>query len=298
MSSSPASEEAAPHTVSDSAILCNAEAVENTSCKRCINSDKDSVNRNVMVLSWLTPTNNQGRFMFSINKCRHSTLLLCQNSSDDENSFQTGIEFTLSVPVRGMEKLILDVGSISGRFGSKFPSSAGDRENDATNEINGIAPTTNLSNRQRKKQKKQQLSLHGVTGLIPVPLGSSHPCPQSEMSPSSLFAIKGTVAHLKCRTYAVIGTPTVADTLTESKDRNNGGKAGRETADSIECDDTIPPVIDHEHLLVMAEVIDAYVHPSYWDVNKLLFRPLSTDIDTSLFDILRLPDIRVRDVRK
>jgi len=98
------------------------------------------------------------------------------------------------------------------------------------------------------------------------------------MSPSSLFSIKGTVAHLKCRTYAVIGTPTVAETLTESKDRNNGGKAERETADSIECDDTIPPGIDHEHLLVMAEVIDAYVHPSYWDVNKLLFRPLSTDV--------------------
>jgi hypothetical protein len=29
-----------------------------------------------MVLSWLTPTNNQGRFAFSINKSRYSASLL------------------------------------------------------------------------------------------------------------------------------------------------------------------------------------------------------------------------------
>jgi hypothetical protein len=35
-----------------------------------------AASNNVMLLSWLTPTNNQGRFAFSINKSRYSASLL------------------------------------------------------------------------------------------------------------------------------------------------------------------------------------------------------------------------------
>ena len=33
--------------------------------------------------------------------------------------------------------------------------------------------------------------------------------------------------------------------------------------------------VDEDLLLIMAEVVDAYVHSSYWDSNKLLFRAWS-----------------------
>ena len=38
------------------------------------------------------------------------------------------------------------------------------------------------------------------------------------------------------------------------------------------------PIIDDDHLLIMAEVTDAYVHPSYWDDMKKLFRPVSKEV--------------------
>ena len=245
-----------------------------------INTNNDGVventRSNVMTLSWITPTNNSGRFMFSINKNRYSASLLAPpaeerhqkrkhaqtKSSDDEpehdaehdaNNYQAGIEFALSVPVQGMEQVVLDVGSISGRVGSKFPSSR-DSEHGVANE------ETNLSNRKRKKLRMEQLSLHGVDGLIPVPLGGPTPDTSSGLSSAPpLFAIKGTVAHLKCRTYAVIGS----------------SKSEGETADSANCAEAH---IDHDHLLVMAKVIDGYVHPSYWDDKKFMFRPLSKDV--------------------
>ena len=103
------------------------------------------------------------------------------------------------------------------------------------------------------------------------------------MTQSSLFVIDGTIAYLKCRTYAVLGSPpssTDASTENESKYYGTGKqKAEEKAADKeVECGYVHPPiVIDDNHLFVMAET-DAYVHPSYWDRNKLLFRPLSNDV--------------------
>ena len=71
--------------------------------------DVGGASRNVMVLSWLTATNNEGRFMFSLNRHRHTASIL-----------REGCEFVLSVPTKGMEELVLSVGRCSGRWGSKF----------------------------------------------------------------------------------------------------------------------------------------------------------------------------------
>lgn len=65
--------------------------------------------RNVMTLSWLTSTNNEGRFMFSLNRRRNTASVLTLGSN-----------FCLSVPVKGMEELVRHVGRASGRWGSKF----------------------------------------------------------------------------------------------------------------------------------------------------------------------------------
>ena len=287
-------------------------------------SAENSVNKNVMILSWLTPTNNQGRFMFSIHKTRYSALLLApsidpasetsscgangssiditshthmpltefpkrkypRTVSVDNSNYQTGTEFVLSVPVKGMEQLVMDVGSISGRYGSKFSSSEcrSLKINDQRHMENFDDPKVKLSSRQRKKIKKRHLSLHGVPGLIPVPLGHSFPSTQSIVSSSSLFAIQGTVAHLKCRTYAVIGTPHESEPMDKTKlkstfDSNQktcnvqGLNKDEAESDNEENNDAIPAIIDHDHLLILAEVVDAYVHPLYWDRHKLLFRP-------------------------
>jgi hypothetical protein len=80
---------------------------------------RSAANEKVMVLSWLTATNNNGRFIFSLNRRRHSSSLLKSSLSP---SSSCSSEFTLSVPVQGMEELVRSVGSVSGQFGSKFPA--------------------------------------------------------------------------------------------------------------------------------------------------------------------------------
>lgn len=203
---------------------------------------------NVMVLSWLTATNNSGRFMFSINRRRHTaSILVPQDHSTGK--FLSGTEFVLSVPIKGMEQLTLDVGSISGRWGSKFPADYEDTGDDSA----AVIPVdfTSMSNRKKKKRKKQQFA-KGIAGLVSVPFGKELVAgPPSRAlderngarncGPNDCFAIHGTCAHLKCKTYAIVSEP--------------------------------PNIIDEDHHLVMAEVLSAYVSPQYWDSSKKLFRP-------------------------
>ena len=134
--------------------------------------------------------------------------------------------FSLSVPVKGMERLVLEVGGTSGKYGSKFASSATERTSGGQRPV--FEPP--LSKRQSKKQRNSR----GVEGLHEVPCG---------MRPAehfATFAVEGTVAHLICRVYAMM---------------------------------TDTDIVDDEHCLVFCEVVQAFVHASYWDRAKSLFRP-------------------------
>jgi len=104
--------------------------------------------KNVMVLSWLTATNNAGGFMFSICKRRYTA------SNLNENAF-----FTLSVPVRGMEELVRGVGSVSGRVGSKFPQDHPPPPPPNKNNANAVGSAP-----QSKRQKKKILH-QGKSGV-------------------------------------------------------------------------------------------------------------------------------------
>ena len=158
--------------------------------------------RNVMVVSWLTPTNNNGRFMMSINKRRHTATILTSlfgrscvvNESNRENggkekydssatvarsttatsssSNNSSCQFVLCVPVSGMEQLVLDVGRTSGRWGrSKFPQ---DNHNSSSHEnctntgsntkSSGIASQANSMNssNDRDRNTNQVNSKHEV----------------------------------------------------------------------------------------------------------------------------------------
>ncbi len=189
----------------------------------CDNQDDNSLQRNVMVVSWLTPTNNDGRFMMSINKNRHTSRILLSSSKQ---------EFVLSVPIAGMEILVLNVGKTSGRYGrSKFPQDHHDKHIEANNIVS-----------TGKKRKGHEFA-NGIDGLIGVKIGTSNDeISHSERNRNVSFAIKGTVAHLKCAIYAI---------------------------PSIEKEN----LIDDEHNLILADIHEAYVHSNYWDDSKKQFFP-------------------------
>jgi flavin reductase (DIM6/NTAB) family NADH-FMN oxidoreductase RutF len=96
---------------------------------------------NAMILSWLTPINNDGDFIFSINKSRFTAQCLrleeqfqrSQHPATPANELlepspsiarmsQHADSFTLSIPVMGMESMVLSIGSCSGRDCNKFTS--------------------------------------------------------------------------------------------------------------------------------------------------------------------------------
>lgn len=66
--------------------------------------------RNVMTITWITAINNRGGFIGSVHAARHSVQFVNH----------AGAIFVLNVPVRGMEDLVLAVGSCSGADTDKF----------------------------------------------------------------------------------------------------------------------------------------------------------------------------------
>ena len=164
---------------------------------------------NVMTISWLTATNNTGGLVCSVNRRRHSASRILEQRS-----------FVLSVPVQGMEELVLSVGSCSGSRGSKFKE---DQSHGSQASDGGDAEDcTPQSKRQRKKMLQQGL---GVPGLVKEPFKDD------------IFAIRGTVAQMKCRVDQILDT------------------------------------VDADHHLLVAQVVSARVKTTYWDVDKKLFRP-------------------------
>ena len=184
--------------------------------------------KNVMVLSWLSATNNNGSLAFSINKSRYTASVLMKQHSTDRPA-----RFTLCVPTKGMEKLVLSTGSVSGRFCSKFRQDHGKTEIDKLQEeMREWTNEQHLSKRQKRKLEREQLSC-GVPGLVACRIGTNE-----HATDDTMFAIRGTVAHLECSVTKVM--------------------AG---------------VVDDHHLLVAAQVTKAFVQSTYWDESKNLFRP-------------------------
>lgn len=175
-------------------------------------NDKDNSNRNVMIISWLTATDNYGNFMMSLNRRRHTATRMSLANT----------EFVLCVPVQGMEGLVRNVGGVSGKWGSKFPN---ERDDDEVQE-----PQEAFQKLGKRQQKRQQRFARGVPDLQTMPFGGNDDL--------SLFAIQGTVAHLQCQVEKVL-----------------------------------EHVIDDDHYLITAKVMDAYCQSDYWDTNKNIFRP-------------------------
>jgi flavin reductase (DIM6/NTAB) family NADH-FMN oxidoreductase RutF len=217
--------------------------------------------RNVMVLSWLTATNNEGAFCFSISKHRFTaSVLSTAAAAGHSNSNSNSNVFTLSVPVQGMEELVRRVGSVSGRWGvSKFPSdhearapssTAGFSETASDPAVRAIAAAALSASADRsstRKKPKRPRFPQGIPGLAAVPFGSqvvpaSAAPGAAAPTETTAFGIQGSVAQLLCRVHSVI----------------EGAAAGG---------------VDEDHLLVFCQVQQACVHPAYWNGSKKLFQP-------------------------
>jgi flavin reductase (DIM6/NTAB) family NADH-FMN oxidoreductase RutF len=227
---------------------------------------RPTASQNVMVLSWLTATNNNGRFMFSLNRRRHSSTLLKGSSSSSSSSS----EFTLSVPVQGMEDLVRSVGSVSGYFGSKFPADYNDVVTvvGSSSTFASDSTTSRMSKRQRKKEPRFPT---GIPQLERVNIGDSERTASSSSSNHGntastndhCFAIQGTVAQLVCRVYRIM--PSSSSSSPSGSDLN-------ETSST-----QTGSIIDDDHDLILAEVVRARVRPAYFDISKNLFRPATPD---------------------
>lgn len=161
--------------------------------------------------------------MCSMNRSRYSASVLLSDVS----------EFVLSVPVKGMETLVRNAGAISGKWGSKFPQDHVGQEIPKELQYND----NKSSKRKEKIKRRRRMSVMGIPGLEAVPFGSQAP---SLRLPTQAFAIRGTIAHMKCTIYNLM-----------------------------------EDVIDADHLLILARVTAAHVHPSFWDSSKNGFRPAS-----------------------
>lgn len=218
-----------------------------------------------MVLSWITATNNHGRFVFSINKRRYTAAWLwssftlppaaCRSDSSSQQMSSSALpptRFTLSVPVKGMEELVIAVGGVSGRWGDKFPETRrsdvavdGASSNDgnvvveSVESLEGTAdPVGETIHSERKGRSRRKRSRYplGVPGLSAVALGTSSPpvtiCHDGH---ASAWAVQGTVAHMEC---------VVHDMITDSA------------------------LVDGDHYLVSAQITRAFVRKSHWNVQK------------------------------
>lgn len=223
----------------------------NPVCFLCTPSDdgggtQDRYQANAMTISWLTATDNEGRFVMSLNKRRYSAKYM----------EKSGREFCLCVPVAGMETLVLAIGGTSGNFGSKFVGETrsnheddepkakavkeAGREDPLSFEKAGLtlSDMTHLKSKNHKKRLEREALRREIPGFVRMNLGGQE---NDNASNAGLFCIEGTVAHLHCRSYKV----------------NNN-------------EDT-----DDGHFLIFGEILDAYCKPSYWDKSKKLFCPKS-----------------------
>uniref|UniRef100_K3X1J9 Uncharacterized protein n=1 Tax=Globisporangium ultimum (strain ATCC 200006 / CBS 805.95 / DAOM BR144) TaxID=431595 RepID=K3X1J9_GLOUD len=143
-------------------------------------NDEDHGKRqaNVMTITWLTPINNQGGFLCSLN-CNRYTAKYLQTP---------GSIFVLNVPVRGMEELVLAIGGCSGANVDKF-----ERLGIATcapggRTLTAAAPSDGVRAVKTKKQKlsKQELAKQAIADAA-----------------SKCVAILGCAAHVLCRVETI-----------------------------------------------------------------------------------------------
>jgi flavin reductase (DIM6/NTAB) family NADH-FMN oxidoreductase RutF len=195
--------------------------------------------RNAMIISWLTPINNRGWFAFSLNSRRFSYSRVATE----------GATFVLCVPTSAMENTLFAIGKSSGKNVDKFKAIEG---------LEMVHPGGNnelmTSAKGIKTQKREQNSFNALMDDSSDEEGGEEKeeskadgsgevaeDAEDETVAPVPFAIRGTVAHLVCKTMSVTDA-------------------------------------DEAHSLCTAQITEAFVHPSYWNgKNFLPVRQEATD---------------------
>jgi flavin reductase (DIM6/NTAB) family NADH-FMN oxidoreductase RutF len=190
----------------------------------------NNVRRNVMTISWLTPIDNYGNFICSINKKRHTSDLVIETR-----------KFVLNVPVHGQEPLIISIGSSSGRHGDKF-----DLLDIPTTEPGfGIGLRNSISETVRPALTESSAGVSQSAAFATGPLTTYYGQPDSgslasgstrqqrreldeRRDDSQLIALVDVAAHIVCTVEGILGTsigavPAAPDRQLATADEKESG---------------------------------------------------------------------------
>ena len=163
-------------------------------------SMKQSAKSNIMVLSWLSPKDNSGNFIFSMNHARYSAKAVVHTRSF----------FVLAVPIRGMEEIVLLAGRGSASHEENFAAVDHSTQNPQTSNVSQIPPTPpHVTNKLHRffSQSPAPSPTPIVFGTTSTPFPYLFPPFASSPEPppdSALFSIEGCAAHLLCKVNAVL----------------------------------------------------------------------------------------------
>jgi len=184
-----------------------------------------------MVVSWLSPVNNKGAFVLSMNVKRCTSLLL-KNSPH--------FVFVLSVPVQGMEDLVLSIGRCSGFEVDKF----------STFNIPVCTPGwLPVSGAVQSILEAQKSSAYPTNPNITLetPQDSSSKQKSATGNPQ-LLAVSPCVAHLVCHVIREESSET----------------------------DSIGVVFDG-HYILRCQIEEAFVKKEYWSNNNFITQDSKTN---------------------
>ncbi|KAF0688321.1 Aste57867_20033 [Aphanomyces stellatus] len=133
-------------------------------------ADPSTNTRNVMTITWLTPINNHGKFICSINCKRHTATFINQ----------VGRHFVLNVPTSAQQSLVLAIGGCSGATTDKFESLQ-----IATCDVGWETPPVRPLKRKHGLSKKDLLALDLADAA------------------ASCVALRECIAHTLCRVEKV-----------------------------------------------------------------------------------------------
>jgi len=226
----------------------------------CLLSVVAGLRANVMTITWLTPCDNKGLFVMSINKNRFSANLLKKSRN-----------FVLSIPVAGMEELVLNIGTKSGTDCDKF----------STLNIPVCAPGWLPVSGQLQTILKKSSALFLPQRTDELAAGDSADAlekrvrfssePEIILDKNSLgskspdyLAISSCVAHLVCSV-----SPSVSPDF--SVEENDG------------------------HYILTCKIVDAFVNAAYWESGKIFVAsvghpPLLSFLGSQQFAHITKPD--------
>jgi len=223
---------------------------------------------NVMTITWLTPCDNKGLFVMSLNKNRFSAKLLKESRA-----------FVLSIPVAGMEELVLTIGGKTGSECDKFSklnipvcapgwqpvsqevqeildsSSAQFLPQQAAPNGADTAETVTTNEKRRVRFAEE----HDI-----IPASDKPESKQAPQTSPQYVAISSCVAHLVCSVL-----PSV------SSDFANEEQDG--------------------HYILLCRIDDAFVNADYWESGKTLVPspgnpPLLSFLGSQQFAYMTKPD--------